>query len=194
MGGVGSGGWNKKYVGTIDETLRIDAVWLHRQAILKARRPWVVTWRSNGMALLELSLLNDAGRLLIQDATAKGSPYPDLLAQSVNLTEQPRKVGGNVTLFTCPSCGSPRQHLYLAQNRFICRACAGLTYKVRREREVDRAFRRWDKASVKLGGVSWEGWCGLKRPKGMHWRTYDTLCEQLRKEETTVNQSMGLIC
>lgn len=194
MGGVGSGGWNKKYAGTIDETLRIDAVWLHRQGILKARKPRTVTWSSNGLALLELSFTRSDNTLAVKDATAEGSHYPDGLAQGIVLNEQPRNVGGHATLFICPSCGAARQHLYLPQNRFICRDCAGLTYKVRREREIDRAFRRWDKASVKLGRVSWEGWCGLKRPKGMHKRTYDALSEQLRMEETTVNRSMGLLC
>lgn len=194
MGGIGSGGWNKKYLGTIDETLRIDVFWMHQRGILKPRTPRTVTWSSNGLALLKLSFIRSGNTLGVNDATADGSPYPDALAQSITLKEQPRNMGGVVTLFTCPSCGAARQHLYLPQNRFICRDCAGLTYQVRREREVDRAYRRWDKASVKMGGVSWEGWCGLKRPKGMHMRTYDALCERLWAEERIVNRSMGLLC
>lgn len=195
MGGVGSGGWNKKYHGTIDDTLRIDAFWLHRQGILVARSPQKVTWKAGGMLVLELLLHNEGGRLHICDATAAGSRFPDALAQSIRLQDQARHVGGKAKLFECPQCGTLRQHLYLDhRQRFICRKCAGLTYKVQREREVDRAFRRWDKASHQLGRFSWEGWCGLKRPKGMHKRRYDELCERLRAEETIVNRSMGLLC
>lgn len=147
------------------------------------------------MTLLELSLSNFGDKLFVSDATTVGSRYPDALAQDIMLYEQPRKVGGRATLFRCPRCGTVRQHLYLQHNRFICRKCAGLTYKVQREREVDRAFRRWDRVSEELGGVSWEGWCDLSRPKGMHKRRYDDLCERLWVEEAIVSRSIiGLPC
>lgn len=194
MGGVGSGGWNRKHAGTVEGTIRIDAFRLKRQGILEAPCPQTVTWSSNGMMLLELSVINASGKLELRDATAIGSRHPDAQAQTIELYDQSRKVGGKARMFLCPSCGAPRQHLYLARNRFICRKCAGLTYKVQREREVDRAFRRWDKASNQLGGVSWEGLCGLNRPKGMHRRTYDAHCKRLWAEEKTVNRSMGLTC
>lgn len=142
------------------------------------------------MKLLELSVRDAGEELELRDATAEGSRYPDELAQTIELNDQPRKVGGRATLFRCPRCGSVRQHLYLHHNRFICRNCAGLTYKVQREREVDRAFRRWDKASAALGGVSWEGCFGQDRPKGMHKRRYDELCERLWAEEAIVNSSI----
>jgi hypothetical protein len=190
MGGVGSGGWNKKYVGTIEGTVRIDAFRLKRQRILQSPYPHRVIWSSNGMKLLELSALTIGNTLELRDATAEGSRYPDALAQAIELFCQSRKVGGEVTVFLCPRCGTPRQHLYLKRNRFICRKCAGLTYRVQREREVDRAFRRWNKVSLQLGGVSWESCCGQNRPKGMHKRRYAALCERLWAEESIVDASL----
>lgn len=190
MGGVGSGGWNKKYAGTVEGAIRIDAFRLKRQGLLRSPFPRTITWSNKGMTLLELSIRTSGEKLILSDATAAGSRYPDALAQQVKLYDQRRKVGGWATMFICPVCGSTRQHLYLQHNRFICRKCAGLTYKVQREREVDRAFRRWDKASDQLGGVSWEGTCGLRRPKGMHQKRYDDLCERLWAEEAIVNTSL----
>lgn len=191
MGGVGSGGWNKKYVGTVEGTIRIDAFRMKRHGLLRSPFPRRIVWTNKGMKLLDLSLRDTGDKLNFSDATAEGSRYPDALTQIIELYDQPRKVGGRATLFRCPRCSSVRQHLYLLHNRFVCRKCAGLTYLVQREREVDRAFRRWDKVSEELGGVSWEGCFGQKRPKGMHKRRYEELCQRLWAEEAIVNASVS---
>lgn len=172
----------------------MDVFWLKRQSFLTSPRPMTMTWSRNGLLLLELSLHTREGVLYVQNATAVELPYRDELSQMIQLEDQPRHVGGKATLFACPSCGSLRQYLYLNKNqRFVCQTCANLTYKVRRERKVARAFRRWSKASKSLGGVCWEGWYGRNRPKGMHKRRYEALCERLWAEEAMVNGGGVLI-
>lgn len=194
LGGYGSGGWNRKYAGTTEDHIRLDIAFLKKNGYLRRTNQNRLTWERNGLSLLDLWIKFDGQHLNIRDATATDSPFPDALSQSLAVVQSPRHVGGSRMLFDCPRCPSKRQHLYLIRSRFICRDCAGLTYKVRRERKIARTFRRWEKDSARLGGVCWEGWYGRDRPKGMHTRTYDALCERLRVEETIVNRSMGLFC
>lgn len=189
MGGQGSGGWNRKYDGTTDDTYRLDIAMLSRNGIFKEGRPLTVTWSTSGMIHLSLSVSHQNGRLLVGDATAKGSAYRDPLSQFLPLSDKASATGRRRALFKCRDCGARSQHLYLHRNRFICRQCAGLTYKSRRERGAMRAIRRWDKVSARLGGVGWSE-LGLEKPKNMHWHTFDGLRQELWAEEHIVEAAL----
>ena len=185
MGGQGSGGWNRKYDGTTDGAKRLDIAMLSRNGIFKEGRPLTVTWSTSGMIHLSLTVLHQDGRLLVGDASAMGSAYRDPLSQFLPLSDKASAVGRRRAFFECRDCGARCQHLYLHRNRFICRKCAGLTYKSQRERDVARSFRRWDEVSARLGGVGWSE-LGLEKPKHMDCRTFERLREQLWAEEQFV--------
>jgi hypothetical protein len=62
---------------------------------------------------------------------------------------------------------------------FACRKCHRLAYPSQREDLADRAARRADRLRARLGwpGSVLEG-AGWGKPKGMHWRTYERLCDE----------------
>ena len=81
--------------------------------------------------------------------------------------------------FECPRCGRRCCLLYLAE-RGACRECLGLAYPVQFETKENQGFRRAWKARKKLVQPDGHSPCGdwipdSKRPKGMHWRTFERL-------------------
>ena len=69
-------------------------------------------------------------------------------------------------------------HGLYAGRIFACRHCHCLTYTSQRGGGSDRAGRRADCIRARLG---WEA--GFlnghgPKPKGMHWRTFDAVCEE----------------
>lgn len=69
-----------------------------------------------------------------------------------------------------------------------CRQCYQLAYPSQREDAGDRAARRAHRIRDRLGwpGGVLEGG-GWGKPKGMHWRTYERLCDDHDTFEEVVN-------
>jgi hypothetical protein len=71
---------------------------------------------------------------------------------------------------------------------FACRHCHQLAYSSQRETFDDRAARRADKIRERLawepGILNGRGW---KKPKGMHWHTFEKLTA---KHEALVQESL----
>jgi len=86
-------------------------------------------------------------------------------------------LGGEHPWFLCPAqgCGRRVAILYVG-GIFACRQCHQLAYPSQRETYDDRAARRADTIREKLdwepGILNGRGW---KKPKGMHWSTYERL-------------------
>ncbi|MEX2367477.1 MAG: hypothetical protein WD601_12795 [Pseudohongiellaceae bacterium] len=89
--------------------------------------------------------------------------------------------GGERPWFLCPARGCGRRVAILYGGAiFACRHCHGLVYESQRELEYDRAARKADKIRDKL---DWEpgilnGSEYWKKPKGMHWKTFERLTAQ----------------
>lgn len=147
MGGQGSGGWNLKYEWTIDDLSRLNINRLREQGCFEWPFRSRITWSTNGIVQLDLKVRYEKGILHLRDATARGCPHHDRYRQQIEVITRTPAVGGQTKLFKCPCCHKARAHLYLYAPFFICRECAGLTYKSRRERNPPRAFRRWEKLS-----------------------------------------------
>lgn len=86
-------------------------------------------------------------------------------------------LGGKRPWFICPArgCGRRVAKLY-GGGIFACRHCYQLAYPSQREVDHDRLARRADKIRAKLGWrlgiLNAPGW---KKPKGMHWKTFERL-------------------
>jgi hypothetical protein len=104
------------------------------------------------------------------------------LEQRVRLTWKSCQFGGARPWFIC-QCGCRSALLYLAgTNLFACRKCCGLTYKSRQESPCDRALRKAQKINARLGhpvGIT----SNFKKPKHMHWHTYERLVEEAATAE-----------
>ena len=67
--------------------------------------------------------------------------------------------------------------LYAAGEFFACRSCYGLAYESQQEDLTGRAQLKAQKIRMRLGGSGCPADLFPDKPKGMHWRTYERLCE-----------------
>ena len=67
--------------------------------------------------------------------------------------------------------------LYAAGELFACRSCYGLAYESQQQDPPDRALLKAQKIRMRLGGSGCPADLFPDKPKGMHWRTYDRMCE-----------------
>ena len=115
----------------------------------------------------------------------KDESYP------VYLTTTPCHMGGERPWFLCPArgCGQRVAVIY-GGGIFACRKCYQLAYSSQREDAGDRAARRAHRIRDRMGwpGGVLEG-SGWGKPKGMHWRTYERLCDEHDTFEGVVNRS-----
>ena len=163
MGGYNSGSnQSRSRYGRADSTWSLDVMALHRAGWLKPGK-WG-TYRPN------LNLLAKEGQLtIIYDAPFQnGGQRP--IGETFAVVFSPRHFGGKVPYLVCPAngCGRRVAKLYRSSGRFRCRKCSQLVYDCQYENWGDRAVRRINKISGKLGID--EGNAG--RPKYMRRKTY----------------------
>ena len=91
----------------------------------------------------------------------------------------PLRFGGRRQWFRCPKCARTCRILY-GGSRFRCRRCYGLSYNSQAETRADRATRAMFKIVRRLDP---EEDCNdlPRKPKGMHWRTYNRLAERYER-------------
>jgi hypothetical protein len=114
--------------------------------------------------------------------------------QRVPIVWTPCRFGGSRPWFHCVCtsngryCGRKVAKLYGAGRLFACRHCYRLVYGTQRGHALDQSHARLAKIYRKLGAdYGCFGQALPPRPKGMRWRTYDRLCEQLEAAETKHN-------
>ncbi len=147
------------------------------------------------MIEVQLELRADSGtawlRYDLDHATRPTGPqhYP------VSMVATPCRFGGQRWWWICPATHRRVAKLYLPNggDKFLSRGRAAyrLAYASQREEPTDRMHRRSRKLYAKLG-ADYDGNCGSlpEKPKGMHWRTYEAICDRLAVEAEGLN--MGL--
>ena len=181
MGGPGSGMWYrwKDKCLTLDEVKRLDVRWLHRQGYLD-RRPHLVAWSwgeqpdgSVGLALVD-------GRLVITYCfhRRETETWQDI-RQVVDLDWTPCQYGGQRPWFRCPGCQRRVAVLCGYDRLFLCRHCYRLPYTSQYETRLDRLSRKLRKLQDRIGHQY------SRKPKGMHWRTWERLRDQVLDAEMT---------
>ena len=191
MGGTGSG--RHWYYGTKDTTSSyrtIDVRRLQRDGLLKPDQSFGWQWSRNGETTASIQVRSEADRVILtykhqrDGSDWKEERYP------VRIDWTACNLGGERPWFICPTveCGRRVAILY-GGSIFACRHCHQLAYPSQREPTYDRAARQADKIRERLG---WEpgilngrGW---KKPKGMHWRTFERLSA---KHDALVQESLA---
>jgi len=180
LGGWGSGKrWHSKAV-TADYR-RIDVLWMKRQGYLRANAGGTLTWSRHGEKIASTGYQSTGHSLrLIYRYRYDGEDWQDV-DMAVQLSWSPCRFGGERPYFICPAigCGKRVQHLYGGSRYYVCRHCLNLAYQCQKEELLDRAARRADKLREKLEcepGIL--NGAPYRKPKGMHWRTYQRLCWQ----------------
>jgi len=95
------------------------------------------------------------------------------------------RYGGSRRWFRCPVCHRRCELLYLRSSRFACRKCQKVAYTSQSGGPMDRLQHK----SYKLRDPIENG-----RPKGMRWRTYDRIWEQVTEIEEVVDRHFLARC
>jgi hypothetical protein len=184
MGGSGSGRrWHYSAKNTTEGYRSIDVRWLKREGMLSLGANRRITWSRGDEITGSINVRSEPGRVILNyrqrdhGGEWRAENYP------IYLTTTPCHIGGERPWFLCPArgCGQRVAVIY-GGGIFACRKCHQLAYPSQREDHADhagRAVRRLDRLRDRLGwpGGVLEG-AGWGKPKGMHWRTYERLCNE----------------
>ncbi|GAB3471305.1 hypothetical protein [Azotobacter salinestris] len=161
----------------------LDVRALHQAGVLAPgwREGW--HWKRRGAVVATIGIeaeSRDRVRLRYQ-VTVRGERQAK--DYSVPVTWTPCHLGGERPWFLCPCCGRRVAKLYL-QSVFACRHCLRLNYASQQANKRDRASERSLELRRALGCR--EGFLIrpaelIRKPKGMHWRTFERKIEQLKQ-------------
>jgi len=171
----------------------LDVRTLQRTGVLTPgwRGGW--QWSRNGETSASIGLeteSRDSVRLRYQVKTqgqAEAKDYP------VPITWTPCHLGGERPWFCCPCCNRRVAKLY-GGVMFACRHCLRLNYAIQQANKRDVPCDRSWKLRRALGCD--EGFLSLpaefiRKPKGMHWRTYYRKIEQLKQVDARALAEAG---
>lgn len=189
MGGTGSGRhWHWSPRPTTDAFRRIDVRRWAREGLLEPGRSFGCQWTSEGEKVASINVESFAGHVRLQYRSREAGDEWEALDYQVRLLSQPCNLGGERRWFSCPARGCGRRVALLYGGRiFACRHCYGLAYPSQNQPAYLRHTNRANEIRRKLGWDNDEAeWMGRK-PKGMHWRTFERLVDELNTRETGAN-------
>lgn len=191
MGGVGSGGKFESVLPTSRDFVPCDIAELTRLGLFSS-----IASPVDLQSLLEVEMNGDDEsplRVRIIRGThtrfgwaedARQVPRELWLSDTsvfVEVTTSKPHFGGIRFWFVCPrtGCGRRCRVLYRARRgnarSFACRHCHRMTYQTQRTGQTSRLIRKLDRKADRFAVVD-----GLhEKPKGMHWRTYHRLCDEI---------------
>lgn len=204
MGGFNSGRWGGRP--TIERTasIRLDVNQLVRALAGKANGALSVSGERGGEPFRILLVLDlpggdgpwQTGTMRIVHDTIRHATGTETGKQdyTVALHASPCRFGGRRWWFTCPRAGRRCAKLLLPNGafRFGSRQAFGLAYASQRQDGIGTGHARLARLHRKLG-TEYEGRYSSipSRPKGMHRRTYERLCEALEAEENRCDQAFN---
>lgn len=193
MGGFNSGGHNRRHAVTIEDCRRLEAGKMQRAGAFEDGYSGGWKWTSEDGDVNSIRNRMVAGLLRLDFKFRRnGRPWQEV-EQLIAIRYQPCRFGGETAMFVCPICNAPRRYLYSADARFLCRGCYRLPYASQRERDADRSARKALKLRRQLGvDVSPEMpiW---PKPKGMHWRTFEAMAQEIHRNEQVLMQHMEML-
>jgi hypothetical protein len=111
-----------------------------------------------------------------------GGEWEDV-EQTISFDRTSCNYGGSRTWFLCSRCWRRVAVLYGAGKYFLCRHCYDLTYGSQQESRADRLMRKARKIRERLGLGDSLTELILFKPKNMHQKTFDRLCEEAEQAE-----------
>lgn len=178
MGGIGSGRhWHYGAKDTTGDYRAIDVRRWKRDGLLNPNQSFGWQWSHDGEVVASIRVRTEPGRVILTYRHRSGGDEWKDESYPIQLDWSACNFGGERPWFICPARGCNRRVAILhGGGIFACRHCYQLAYPSQRETYDDRAARKADKIRERLG---WEqgilnpkGW---RKPKGMHWRTFERL-------------------
>jgi hypothetical protein len=197
MGGYGSG---RQYGRPLaDHSLRIDMAWMirHGQAAPGHWRSGQLTWSRGGEPSGSVGFTcdmtdPDAGELVLRFTTGAARGNPKDHVQRIRLSYTVPNLGGRRWWLHCPVTGARVAKLYVPPGGdiFASRRAWRLGYKSQRVTCRDAAFERLFKLQRRLGcDQGWE--MPIRRPKGMHHRTFARLEDEYWRLDERCNHAIA---
>lgn len=197
MGGYGSGRYGGRPLA--DSSLRIDIAWMirHGFAVPGSWRSGQLTWSRGGEPYGSVGYSCDmtdpeAGELVLRftSGAARGNPKDHV--QRIRLSYTVPRLGGRRWWMHCPINGARVGKLYVPPGGdiFASRKVWRLGYQSQRIASRDRPFEALFKLQRRLGCP--QGWeQPIRRPKGMHRRTFERLEDEYWRLDERCNYAMA---
>lgn len=189
MGGIGSGRKFESSLPVSRDFVRCDIAMLCRMGLFRS-----VSRDLDAPSLLEVELNGDDSAPLrvriVRDSQTRygwedvGLPREHWISETsmfVEVATSRPNYGGVRFWFVCPRSGCERRCRVLYRPRYAnaralaCRKCHRMVYKTQRTGATSRLVRKLDRKSDRF--VVTDGW--VEKPKGMHWRRYHRLCDEI---------------
>ncbi len=201
MGGCGSGtGYRYSRGGgkpvADQDLLRADARFMHRKGWLRSNFGFSLNWSRGdqpvGSIRVETGPGDPPAELWLVYSSRNGSVGEwTPMRERVPLEWTPCNYGGRRPWLRCPRC-SRRVAVLWGGSRFLCRHCQRVAYASQNESALDRACSRSHNLRERLGdnlGLDWPAEY-LRRPKGMHVRTFERLTARIARQDSLWNREM----
>ncbi len=177
MGGIGSGRWGARATRpTVETTPSVDVLAWYRAGVLRAGIAFDNVWRCWEDEAVFHVRVSEPGSVVVTYRVGGDAPEP--VEERVSVEWSLWSFRGPRPAFTCPRCARRAMRLY-AGPRLACRICHQLAYESQREDREALALRRARKLRGRLGAFG--GVLGPMPgcPRGMWWRTYDRVFNQI---------------
>lgn len=183
-GGTRYGAGRPALHGKAEHCLRLDVRRLAQSGLLQHAgvSGWQWTENETGATRASISIAATPHRLTLT-YTASGA----FVSEPVDITRTPCHYGGQRPWFRCPCCRARVAVLYLKAGRFRCRKCQRLRYVTQ---GMDTCARTWRKQSKLEAKLDTHG----RKPKGMHWRTYERISQGIMQCEMARDDALYLWC
>ena len=181
MGGYGSGRPGRH--GKTTHFRSLDVNKLAKAGALQPGRSSGWQWTEDGNPVANIDLEAEAGRLILTYRFRENGGDWQPVTEAVPITQVPCAYGGSRSYFLCPGvvngrhCGRRVGKLY-SSRYFLCRHCLNLNFPVQSEDAFHRHLRKARKKRAALGTEPNESNLPTK-PKGMHWRTFSRIADQI---------------
>lgn len=176
MGGMGSGRRYQGGKGTTSDMRVLDIRRLQRDGLLTPGQAFGWNWTRNGEKVASIQIQTEPDRVVLNYRSRSNGGEWQPMEYPVYIEWTGCNLGGRRAWFLCPAKGCGRRVAILfGGSIFACRHCHKLAYASQRETAYDRQARCADKIRERL---NWEP--GIlnsngRKPKGMHWQTYERL-------------------
>lgn len=175
MGGFGSGR-GQRGKDTTSDMRALDIRRLQRDGMLTPGRSFGWRWLRNDEEVASIKIRTESDRVILNYRTRQRGDEWQQMDYPVNIEWTPCNFGGRRAWFLCPAreCGR-RVAILFGGSIFACRHCHNLAYLCQRETDDDRVMRRAETIRRRLGWQPGIDNLQARKPKGMHWRTFERL-------------------
>jgi hypothetical protein len=191
MGGYGSGRRYRRDTKTTTDAVRLklDIRVLCQRGLALGQGSCVLSWTQSDREVGSIQCDIGESQLLFSYNQQVGNNPSRDVTEVVLIDRTPCHYGRFRLWFLCPKCDRRVAILFFVHTRFLCRYCHRLSYSSQNEDVLARMKRRTWKIRGLLGASDNLTVAIWKKPKGMHWRTF----ERLRRNERLANAKVDLV-